>query len=203
MEAVNSVRRARSRPPWSLNAYSSLTIPGPDLAVKSSRLSNVGVDTSRNPKDSASWMNRDSTKRRFAMSSGPQSLVPRGRSTIGTPGVGGGSPLTFLREALDETRKRLSLDSADLHVGGPGDVRGRTLPAFALPADESLSLERSYRSAALISAEAEGTQGLRSSRRQAATRSANSAFARPAYASISASVRRRASESEADRKSVV
>src|SRR2546422_8772910 len=30
-------------------------------------------------------MNRDSTKRRFAMSSGPQSLVPRGRSNTETP----------------------------------------------------------------------------------------------------------------------
>src|SRR5207247_7561755 len=95
------------------------TIPGPDLTVKSSRLSNVGVETARNPKDSASWMNRDSTKRRFAMSSGPQSLVPRGRSTIGTPGVGGGSPLTFLRKALDEIRKGLARDPPDLHVRGP------------------------------------------------------------------------------------
>ena len=80
---MNSGRSARSRPPWSLKAYSSRTIVGPDFAVKSSRLSNVGVETSRNPNDSASWMNRDSTKRRFAMSSGPQSLVPRGRSNIG------------------------------------------------------------------------------------------------------------------------
>src|SRR5207302_4590010 len=58
-------------------------------------------------------MKRDSTKRRFAMSSGPQSLVPRGRSTIGTPGVGGGSPLTFLRKALDEIRKGLARDPPD------------------------------------------------------------------------------------------
>src|SRR6267143_4888039 len=58
-------------------------MPGPDFAVKRFRLSNVGVETARNPKDSASWTNRDSTKRRFAMSSGPQSLVPRGRSNIG------------------------------------------------------------------------------------------------------------------------
>src|SRR6266550_530704 len=96
IEAVNSGRRARSRPPWSLNAYSSLTIPGPDFAVKRSRLSNAGVETSRNPNDSASWMNRDSTKRRFAISSGPQSFVPRGRSNMGTRGVEDGSPLTFL-----------------------------------------------------------------------------------------------------------
>src|SRR5216110_2117641 len=138
MEAVNSGRRARSRPPWSLNAYSSLTIPGPDLAVKSSRLSNVGVETSRNQKDSASWMNRDSTKRRFVESSGPQSLVPRGRSTIGTPGVGGGSPLTFLREALDETRKRLSLDSAASMSEDPetsADALFRPLPC--LPTNRS------------------------------------------------------------------
>src|SRR5438132_6224290 len=96
IEAVNSGLRARSRPPWSLNAYSSLTIPGPDFAVKRSRLSNAGVETSRNPNDSASWMNRDSTKRRFAISSGPQSFVPRGRSNMGTRGVEDGSPLTFL-----------------------------------------------------------------------------------------------------------
>src|SRR3989442_13042539 len=60
-------------------------MPGPDFAVKTSRLSNVGVETSRKPNDSASWTNRDSTKRRFAMSSGPQSLVPRGRSNTETP----------------------------------------------------------------------------------------------------------------------
>src|SRR5207245_7000921 len=83
IEAVNSGRRAKSLPPWSLNAYNSRTIAGPDFAVNRSRLSNVGVQTSRNPNDSASWTNRDSTKRRFAMSSGPQSLVPRGRSNIG------------------------------------------------------------------------------------------------------------------------
>ena len=79
---MNSGRSARSLPPWSLNAYSSRTIPGPDFAVNRSRLSNVGVETSRKPKDSASWMNRDSTKRRLAISSGPQSFVPRGRSNM-------------------------------------------------------------------------------------------------------------------------
>src|SRR5437870_2771942 len=119
-------------------------------------------------------MNRDSTKRRFAMSSGPQSLVPRGRSTIGTPGVGGGSPLTFLRKALDEIRKGLSRDPPDSISEDPETSAAALLRPLPCPPTKRF-VERSYRITALISTEAEGAQGLRSSRRHAATRSANSA----------------------------
>src|SRR5207249_12009116 len=64
-------------------------IRGPGCAGNGARLSKVGVETSRKPKDWASWMNRDSTKRRLAMSSGPQSFAPRGRSNMKSPPMKG------------------------------------------------------------------------------------------------------------------
>src|SRR5207302_5671817 len=189
MEAVNSGRRARSRPPWSLNAYSSLTIPGPDFAVKRSRLSNAGVETSRNPNDSASWMNRDSTKRRFAISSGPQSLVPRGRSNMGTRGVEDGSLLTFL--GVGDWRDRNS------RLPGHETTLWPERPRYPTSFSLSLKVHRLVIAVLRYNRQTEGAHTLLSSRRHAETRAASSALAWAAYPSISASVRRRASGSEA------
>ena len=78
-EAVISGLRAISLSPLSLNAYISSMTACPDLSVKSSECSKVGVTTSPKPALRQTSRMACSTLLRSAISWGPKSLVPRGR----------------------------------------------------------------------------------------------------------------------------